>query len=1051
MHFIDIFIKRPILSTVIALLFIVSGIGAALSLQLREYPLVNNATITVSTTYSGAVPSIIEGFITIPIEQSVATSEGIDYMYSYSTTGSSNIYIITALDADPDTVLSQVVQNVYAVLSQLPSDAQMPAITINSSNSFPSLILAFTSDSLNQQQMSAYLKNILTPQLLALGGLSEVDIMGEQDYSMRVYMDQSKLMQFGMTPTELATVLGENSTITAGGILKSSFSDYTINALTNLTSQDDYEKMVVKTTDSGAIVRLKDVAKAKLGAESYDTSSTFNGKTAVNVGAVLSSDANALTVVKNILDHLPEIRKNLPPGLDVEVAYNNSSYIEASIDDVISALIEATIIVGIVLFLFIGSLRSVIIPSIAIPISLIGAFFCMLIMGFTINLLTLLAMVLAIGLVVDDAIVVLENIYRHVEEGSTPFDAAIKGAREIANPIILMTLTLVAVYIPIGMMGGFTGILFTEFAYTLASAVVISGIVAYSFSPMLCSKILNNNMPQYKMVKIVDSIFEKVKNAYTKALTAVMGVRYLVLIFGLVILFSCYTMFDGTKSELTPTEDQSFIGMQGTAPSNANLDYLETFVPAFYKATESVPGKKAAFVVSGNPQSNNFFGGFVMKNWSERDITQMQATPILQSNLNDITGAQVYTFTQPSLPGIPYGPPMQFVIQSPTDSHKTIYPYANKIVEKMLTSGLFMFAQSDLMFDNPQINISIDRDKASSLGIKMSDIQNALQYSYSGNYVNYFDFYGYSYEVIPKIQRDLRMTVEQLGNIYIKAHPSLANIADADGDGDDFMVPLSSLVSFKTEGVPLSLNRFQQMNSATISAVMASGVTQGQAIAYLNDLANEILPKSMSYDYQGSARSFVENGNTMMVAFIFAIIVIFLMLSAQFESFRDPLIILVTVPMAICGALIPLYFGQLVNAGWASLNIYSELGLVTLIGLISKHGILMVEFANKLQEKGHSKYEAIIESASLRLRPILMTTAAMVFGVLPLVYASGAGAVSRNSIGIVIASGMTIGTCFTLFVLPCIYMFLAGDRRKIVDKWKKDEVAIARINRETKS
>jgi multidrug efflux pump len=1027
MHFIDNFIKRPVLSCVIALLFIVAGIGGALSLQVKEYPAVNSSVITISTTYSGAIPSIMEGFVTIPLEQSIATAEGIDYMYSQSISGLSTITVYTAMDANPNAVLTQIVQNVNAVLSDLPTGTQMPSVTINSANNFPALILAFTSDDLNRQQISSYLVNVLTPRLLSLGGLSEVEILGEQNFAMRIYMDQQKLIQYGLTPSDIGTMLTSNSLITAGGEIKADFVDYTINAETILSSAEDYEKLIVKTAEDGSIIRLRDVAKVQLGAETYDTDATMNRKTVVGAGAILSANANATTVVQNIINHLPQIKQHLPPGLEVNIAYNSNLYIEASIDDVVSALIEAAIIVGVVLFLFIGSVRSVIIPAVAIPISLIGSFFLMKLMGFSINLLTLLSMVLAIGLVVDDAIVVLENIYRHMEEGKSPMDASIVGAREIANPVILMTLTLVAVYIPIGMVGGFTGILFVQFAYSLAGAVVISGVVAYTFSPMLCSRILKPSITEARMVKFVDSIFDRIKTGYTKTLTTLLSVRVAMLLFAIAILSTCYIMFTGIKTELAPVEDQSFIGIQGTAPANANIYYLNTFSPAMYDAMEGLPGKQNALVVGGNPQTNNYFGAFVMTPWGDRDVTQMEVQPMLQERLNNVTGAQTYTFTQPALPGIPQGPPMQFVLQS-IQSHDQIYPIANQMIKKMMESGNFLLAQSDLMFDNAEITIHIDKEKASSLGITMQDIANALQYSLSGNFVNYFNLYGYSYEVIPKLLYQKRMTTEQLGEIYVEAHPTNINAATGTPNTESTMVPLSSFMTFTTKGAPLSMNRFQQMNSATISAVMAPGITQGQAVDYMEQLAKEVLPPGMEHQYEGSTRTFLQNSDSMMVAFLFAIIVIFLMLAAQFESFRDPLIILITVPMAICGALIPLYFGQIFNLGFASLNIYTELGLVTLIGLISKHGILMVEFANQLQEQeGLNKYEAILKSASFRLRPILMTTAAMVCGVIPLVYASGAGAVSRNCIGIVIASGMTIGTCFTLFVLPCMYMFIAKE------------------------
>ncbi|WP_395946115.1 efflux RND transporter permease subunit [Caedibacter taeniospiralis] len=1032
MHFIDIFIKRPVLSTVISLLILVAGIGTAFTLQVRQYPYMNNATIIVTTAYPGASPSVIQGFITTPLEQSVGAADGIDYMTSQSALGLSTLTINVKLGADPNNVLSQVVQKVNAVQNQMPSGAQSPAINMQSGNSFPSLILGFTSDVLNEQEITAYIKNQLTPKLQSLGGISNIIIWGEKDYAMRIWLNYDKMARFNITPQDIASALQANSLIAAGGQIKGPYFNITLKPSTNLEDAQTYKQLVVKN-ESGNLVRLGDVATVELGAQSYTANVSFNGKYGVFAGVVTASDANVLTVVDHIMKELPNIQLTLPTGLNMNIVYNNTTYIKASIEDVVKTLIEAVIIVTIVLFLFIGSFRSVIIPVVAIPLSMIGSFLLMFLMGFSINLLTLLSMVLAIGLVVDDAIVVLENIYRHVEEGATPLEAAIQGAREIANPVILMTLTLVAVYLPIGMMGGLTGILFTEFAYSLAGAVVISGIVAYTFSPMLCSKVLSKSITEAKTVKFIDSIFEKLKNAYERALRLVMSVRIVVILFGAVVLISCYFLFAGTKSELAPTEDQAFIGIQGTAPSPANIHYLNTFAPALYKDMQSLPGVDSTFVVNGYPQSNSSFGGVVLKPWSERKETQMQIKPILQNLVNNVAGSQIYTFEMPSLPGISFGPAMQFVIQS-VNSYPGIYALANDVIQKMMSSGLFVFAQSDLQFDNPQMIVQIDREKAASLGINMQQTAQALGYAYSGGYVNYFSMLGYSYQVIPELLDSMKLTKEQLGQIHITT---------ASGK----LIPLSAIVNFETQSVPLSLNKFQQLNSATISGVTTPGVSQGQAIDYMESLAKTELPQGYIHDYSGSARQYLENTNQMGIAFAFALIVIFLMLAAQFESFRDPLIILISVPMSICGALIPLYIGQLFNLGYASINIYTQVGLITLIGLISKHGILLTEFANKLQEEGYSKVDAILKSAALRLRPILMTTAAMVVGVIPLVIATGAGAVSRQSIGIVIASGMTIGTMFTLFVVPVVYSYLAKDRRALIARWKEEDKIIAQINK----
>lgn len=1032
MQFIDIFVKRPVLSTVISLLILIAGIGTALTLQVRQYPYMDNATITVTTAYPGANPSVIQGFVTTPLEQSVGGADGIDYMTSQSTLGLSTLSINVKLGVDPNDVLSQVVQKVNAVLNKLPQDAQSPAISMDSGNSFPSLILSFTSKNLNEQEITAYIKNQLTPKLQSLGGISQVLVWGEKNYAMRIWLNYDKMAHLGVTADDIANALRDNSLIAAGGEIKGPYFNVTLNPTTSLESAQEYERLVVKNKGD-YLVRLTDVAKVELGAAIYDANVSYNGQKGVFAGVIVASDANVLTVVQNILANMPKLKAALPHGLVMNTVFNNTTYIKASIYDVVKTLIEAVMIVTVVLFLFIGSIRSVIVPIIAIPLSMIGAFFLMFLMGFSINLLTLLAMVLAIGLVVDDAIVVLENIYRHVEEGMTTFKAAIQGAREIANPVILMTLTLVAVYLPIGMMGGLTGILFTEFAYSLAGAVVISGIVAYTFSPMLCSKILSPSIMEAKTVQIVDKLFEKIKNHYTHLLHHIMSVRIVMVLFAVVVLSSCFFLLMGTKSELAPTEDQAFIGFQGTSPSPAGIHYLDTFAPAIYKQISTLDGVQSSFLVNGYPQSNSSFGGVVLKPWDERKQTQMEIMPILQNKLNHVAGVHIFTFEMPSLPGVDFGPPLQFVLQS-VNSYEGIYAVADQVVEKMRTSGLFMFADSDLKFDNPQMLVRIDRSKASALGITMRQIANTLAYSYSGGYVNYFSMLGYSYQVIPELLDRMKLTKEQLEQIHIKT---------ASGK----MVPLSAIVTFETTTAPLSLNRFQQLNAATISAIPEPGVSQGEAIAYMQNLSKTDIPQSLTHEYKGSARQFLENSSQMGVAFLFAIIVIFLMLAAQFESFRDPLIILISVPMSICGALIPLYIGQLFNFGYASINIYTQVGLITLIGLISKHGILLVEFANKLQEEGYNKVDAILKSASLRLRPILMTTAAMVVGVLPLVYATGAGAVSRQSLGIVIASGMTIGTLFTLFVVPVVYSYLAKDRTQLIATWKAQDQMIQEIDR----
>ncbi|GAB4222002.1 MAG: efflux RND transporter permease subunit [Francisella sp.] len=1023
MRLIDVFIRRPVLSISISLMIIVVGIGSFFKLQIRQYPYMDSATINITTAYPGANPSTIQAFVTRPLESAVGSSKGIDYMTSESSLGVSNITLYVKLGYNTNDVLSEVVQNVNSVLNKLPKDIYSPAIKVNPADNFPALILAFTSKTMTTSQISAYINSELTPKLLAQGGLSDVNVWGNMPYAMRIYPNKTLMAKYGITPTELAQAVGSNSLVSAGGQIQGPYINYTLNPETSMSTAQEYRSLIVKKIGD-QVIRLGDVAKVELGAQSYNSSVYFDGKNAVLAGAIVAPDENPLNVVDKLVKQLPNIKASLPNGLNVDIAYNSTLYIKSSIKEVLQTLLEAVIIVSVVMFLFLGSLRAIIIPIVAIPLSIIGSFFLMSLMGFSINLLTLLAMILAIGLVVDDAIVVLENIYRHIEDGMEPFAATIKGAREIANPVILMTLTLIIVYAPIGMMSGFTGQLFTEFAYSLAGAVLISGIVAYTLSPMMCSKVLNREMMSSKLVKAIDNIFGKLATQYKKLLIFVLDIKPAIAIVGIIVLASCFIMGKGIKSELAPNEDMGFLGVMGQAPSSANINYLDTFGKKLASTLDEIPGKQNTFILDGVMGSNVIFGGFIMKPWDERKISQQKAANIAQEKVSKLAGIQTFVFQAPALPGAPRGAPLSLVIQS-INGYDAINEVTNKVIEAMMKSGLFVFAQSDLKFDNPVVDIDIDREKAGILGISMSDIARTLAYSYAGGYINYFFLNGYSFQVIPQLARDQMLTQEQLGNIYIRS--------DNVNDLFDSEVPLSSLVTFKTKGQPLKLSTFQQLNSATISAVMLPGVTQGQAIEYVKNVVKNILPAGFSYDFAGSARQYVENSNTMMIAFAFALILIFLALAAQFESFRDSLVILVTVPMAISGALIPLYVGQYLGASWASLNIYTQLGLVTLIGLISKQGIMVVEFANQLQEhQGMSKYEAIITASSTRLRPILMTVSAMVVGVIPLVTSTGAGAVSRNCIGVVISSGLIIGAIFSLFVLPVVYMYISSDKAKSV-------------------
>ncbi len=1011
-RFTDIFIRRPVLASVVSLMLLLMGLSSIFMLPLQQYPTMTNTTITVTTAYPGSSAQNVQGFITTPLEASIGSANGIDYMTSSSIMGQSTITAYITLNYDPNEAMTDITGKVNAVLNELPKAAQSPTIQKSTGNTFPDLIVGFNSKTLSTQQITAYIANVFTPKVNALGGLSSVNIMGQQQYSMRIWLNSYKMAKLGLTANDVFTALQAQNVQAAAGQLKSDYLYVQIQADTDLNLPSQFNDMVI-ANQHGSLIRIKDIGYAELGSQSYNSQVYFNGQPAVFAGMFVADGANPLTVIDNIIKNLPDIGISAPPGLNIQVVYNSTDYIQASIDDVISTILEATLIVVVVIFAFLGALRSVLIPVITIPLSLVGVCFIMLALNFSLNLLTLLAMVLAIGLVVDDAIVVLENIYRHIEEGKSPMDAAILGAREIANPVIVMTTTLAAVYAPIGFLGGITGSLFKEFAFTLAGTVIISGVIALTLSPMLCSKIINRGVVEAPLVQKIDRFFIKIREAYRRRLTAVLGSRKIVLMVGAVVLASCAFLFLETKQELAPFEDQGYIMVFGNAPTAANLNYISDFNQQINSILAASNGAANTFTVDGYPSTNNLLAGTIYKPWGDRSQTTMQILPVLQKQLAAVPGIQLYSALNPPLPGV-QGTPIQFVITS-TKSQADIYGYANTLISDAYNSGLFIFLNTDVMFDQPELDIHIDRDKAGVLGVSMDEIANALSAMLSDNYSNWFSLGGYSYQVIPQVQDDLRQTAQQLNQIYVK---------NASGQ----IMPLSTFVTYTTSVQPSTLNQFNQLNSVTIQGMLMPGVTVGQGLDFLTATGKNILPKEMNINYAGQSLQFIQEGNSMLYAFMLALIIIYLVLAAQFESFRDPIIVLVSVPMSICGALIPLYLGA------ATINIYTEVGLITLIGLISKHGILMVEFANKLQEQGKAPLEAIIESATIRLRPILMTTFAMVFGVVPLVLATGAGAVSRFDVGLVIACGMTIGTCFTLFVVPTMYSYIAKVHHRIEEE-----------------
>jgi len=1014
MSFTDIFIRRPVLASVVSLLILLIGLSAAFNLPVRQYPELSNTTITITTTYPGANADVIKGFITVPIQQAVASAEGIDTLTSSSRQNVSTVTLNLRLNANPDRAVTDVLAKVNQVKSILPRESQDPVVVKQTGDATALMYLSFNSDVLTSSQITDYLTRVVQPKLQTVNGVANAQILGGQTFAMRIWLNPEKMAALGVTPTDVRTALAANNFTSAAGQIKGDFVQTTINAQTSLDNASAFGQLIVSARGD-ALVRLSDISDITLGAENADSSSVFNGLKAVFVGIYSTPTANPLTVIADVRKTFPDIKAQLPPGMTADIAYDSTKFIDASIIEVEKTLIEAAVIVIVVIFLFLGSLRSTLIPMVTIPLSLIGVMFALLALGYSINLLTLLALVLAIGLVVDDAIVVVENVHRHIESGSTAFDAALLGAREISVPIISMTITLAAVYAPIGFVSGLTGALFREFAFTLAGAVIVSGVIALTLSPMMCSKLLSAHLSSGRFVRFLDRAFEGLKRRYQRRLSRTLNYRPVTVLVVLGTIAATGLMYTTAQKELAPEEDQGILFNLIKTPQGANLDYLEQVTEHLDKVFNTVPEKEHVFAINGmGGDVNQAFTGILFKPWDERHRTQQQILQELQPKVASIAGGQIFTFGPPSLPGSTGGPPVQFVITTTADYEQLAQVLAN-MQQEALKSGLFIFSDTDLKFDTPQVEVKIDHDKANRLGITMQDIGSSLATLLGGNWINRFNLYGRSYQVIPQVPRDFRLAPDWINRYQVKTTSGK-------------LVPLANVVDIRQSVQPNALTSFQQLNSAILQGVPFPGRTVGEVIDFLKAKSAEVFPEGFTYDFQGESRQYEQEGSRLVVTFAFALIVIYLVLAAQYESFRDPLIILIALPTSIFGALLPL------TAGLGTVNIYTQIGLVTLIGLISKHGILMVDYANHLQaNEGLGRREAIEQAAAIRLRPILMTTAAMVIAMVPLIFASGAGAASRFSIGVVIAAGMTIGTLFTLFVTPAMYTYIAREHQHDAD------------------
>lgn len=1011
MRFTDIFIKRPVLAVSISFLIALLGVQAIFKMQVREYPDMTNTVVTVSTGYYGASADLIQGFITQPLEQAVAQADNIDFMTSSSVLGGSTITITMKLNTDPNAALSDILAKTNSVRSQLPKEAEDPSVTMSTGSSTAVMYISFSSEELNSSQITDYLDRVINPQLFTINGVSKVDNYGGIKYALRVWLDPLKMAAYDLTAAEVMGVLNSNNYQSATGQAVGEFVLYNGNADTQVSSTEELSRLVV-SSHNGQVMRLGDIAKVTL-AKSHDVvRAAANGKEAVVAAVNAAPTANPIDIAAAVQKLLPELERNLPSNIHMQVMYDSTVAINASIDEVIKTILEAALIVIVVITLFLGSFRAVIIPIVTIPLSLIGVAMVMQAFGFSWNLMTLLAMVLAIGLVVDDAIVVLENIDRHIKLGESPFRAAVIGTREIAVPVIAMTITLGAVYAPIALMGGVTGALFKEFALTLAGAVFISGILALTLSPMMCSKILLPHTKPNKFETVVHGFLDRLSNNYERSIKAVLQHRPVIIVFAFIVFASLPVLFKFIPSELAPAEDKGVLMMIGTAPSTANLDYIQAGMHSVSELIMQQPEIAYVQSFSGVPNSNQAFGIAPLVPWGEREASQSDVVARVTDLVKDIPSIAVTAFQMPELPGAGSGLPVQFVITTP-NSFESLFQVATDVLTSVKANPLFVYSDLDLNYDSATMKINIDKDKAGAYGITMQDIGITLSTMMSDGYVNRIDLNGRSYEVIPQVERKYRLNPESMNSYYVRA---------ADGRS----VPLGSLITIDVVAEPRSLPHFNQLNSATIGAVPSPGVAMGDAISWFEDTASTMLPKGYRYNFMGESRQFVTEGNALYMTFALALAIIYLVLAIQFESARDPLVIMVSVPLAVSGALISLAWGL------STMNIYSQVGLITLVGLITKHGILICEVAKEEQLlHGKNRADAVVEAAKVRLRPILMTTAAMIAGLIPLLYASGAGAQQRFSIGIVIVTGLAVGTVFTLYVLPVIYSFLASEHKPL--------------------
>lgn len=1014
--FTDRFINRPVLALVLSAVMLLIGLQAASNLSLREYPEVEKSVIFVTAAYPGASAETVQGFVTTPLQRRIAAAKGVEYVTSESNPGVSQIRVWVRLGENSTEVMSEVITKINEARFELPRDVEDPVVT-NRTGGDAMMYLALLSQQMSVQQLADYAVRSIQPVLSTVDGVGEARMLGSGNFAMRIWLDPARMAAFNVTAIDVSNAIQRDNFISAAGTTRGELVRASVDAQTDVSDPEKFAEIVVRQNGDQR-VRLGDVANIELASETYESAVYSSGKETVFIAITEAPGANPLEMAANVKAKIKELDAQLPADMTIFLDSDLSIYIGEALDEVVATLIEASIIVVLVILLFLGSLRVVAIPIVAIPLSLITVLFLIWMMGFSINLLTLLAMVIAIGLVVDDAIVVVENVHRHIEEGKTPHAAALVGAREVAMPVIAMTLTLVAVYLPIGFLGGLTGVLFSEFALTLAGAVVVSGIVALVLSPVMCAYILKDHAHQGRAADWLDARFERLQRFYTKWLTRCLSNRGAVMLFAFVIFLSLPAFYILAQKELAPDEDSGSIFAVATPPDYGSLEYTTYFLDEMVQAWRTVPEVTHSWQVN---EPTSVFGGIELKPWSERERTLEEIRAEVQSKYDKISGLEIFTFAAGGLPGASSGLPVQFVISANVD-YVELERVAEEVLAKARQSGLFAFVTKDLRFSRPEISVGIDRELAARLGISMADIGQTLQVMLGEAETNRFSVEGRSYKVITQADRDFRLTKEWLERYYLRT-------------SEGSLVPMSTVINLRQTVEPNTLKQYQQLNAVTLQGLVLPPNSLGDGLNFLEQSLREVAPSGYRVGHEGESRRFIQESQGFLLLFGTSLIFIYLVLSAQFNSFRDPFIVLISVPLSIFGALVPLAMGI------ATLNIYTQVGLLTLIGLISKHGILIVDFANARLLEGADRHSAVLEAAGLRLRPILMTTFATVLGVLPLLFAFGAGANSRFAIGLMIAAGMLVGTLFTLFVLPTFYLVVGGKHRA-VDRGLTTEPAV---------